>query len=458
MPAPPTLPDCRTPSELAAYLSVLRAWSGMSLRAITSGVNRLRRGGPLPATARSTVAYCFDPGRVRLDRDLVIDVARVLGLPEPDLSRLREVCLVATATRPIASLADVTAGLPPLSGTFTGRDGLIASALHAVQVAPAGGRVITLHGPAGIGKTELSLGVARRLTDHGYGRDLRFFADLHGFDAQREPTPPEAVLDRLLKLLGLRDSTVWAILDPARKIARVRDELRGRDALIVLDSAADERQVRPLLDALADCAVVVTSRHRLPLGTPIEVGPMEYHECLGLLSAHDTEDRLRREPGIAVRLINDLCGRSPLDLVALGGQLADPGQAAWTLTDHAERLAAFPRDEISRPALVGSTSRLDPHDRRVFRLLALYPGNDFSRYDIAVLAGLDPETAEDALRKLFDLHLLLRRETHRYRTHDVVEAYARRLLHAEEPLSEQQRALERLRTAPTLKRHRDGER
>ena len=88
----------------------------------------------------------------------------------------------------------------------------------------------------------------------------------------------------------------------------------------------------------------------------------------------------------------------------------------------------------------------------MFRLLALYPGNDFSHYDIAVLAGLDLDDAADSLAALYDRHLLLRRETHRYRMHDVVAAYARRMLLEEEPLSEQRKALERLRSAPTLKR------
>lgn len=449
MPAPPQPPDCRTPGEVAAYLRELRAWSGMSLRNLTSGVNRMRRGGPHPETSLSTVAYCFDVGRVRFDRDLVLDVARVLGLPEPGLSRLHDVCLVAAAARPISALADVADHLPAGTSAFTGRGGLIDHVRTAVRTTG----LATLHGPAGIGKTELALAAARALAAEPGAPALHLFTDLHGFDAAREPTPPDAVLDRVLKLIGLRDASIWALIGTDTKIARVRTELAGRRVLAVLDNAASIEQIRPLLAALAGSAVLITSRNRLDAGTPVEVGPLDFHECLDLLGTYDTAGRVRREPGIAVRLINDMCGRSPLDLTALGAQLADPREAAWSLADHAERLAAFPRDEVSRPALVGSTVRLDPLARRVFRLLALYPGNDFSHYDIAVLAGIDLDAAEDAVRTLFDLHLLYRRESYSYRMHDVVAAHARRLLHAEEPLSEQHRALERLRTAPTLKRH-----
>lgn len=452
----PAVPDCRTPDEVCAYLQQLRTWAGgVSFRELTLRVNAIRLSRNARQTARQTVNDCFQRGRKRLDRDLVLDIARALGLPEASLLRLDQVCQVADGRRSLAALADVSDSIPPGSGEFTGREPLLERALTAVDDAwtRRSQPVVAFTGPAGMGKTELAVQLAHRLSHKYPDLSKRFFVDLHGFDTRLEPTPPFEVLAAIVKLLGVRDSAILALSTVEQMWDRLLDTLAGQRALLLLDNVSDAAHLGRFTTGAANLAVIATSQERLPLTGPghgIEVGPLDYPSCVRLLDGFDRLGRVSREPGVAVRLINELCGGRPFDLVALGGQLSDPAEAAWSLADHADRLAALPRDEASHPILAGSCHRLEPEIRRVFRLLGLYPGFDFSAYDIAVLADRDVDLVDKFLNRLYDRHLLVRRHAHRFRLHDVVAAYSRRLLHREESPTNQREALRRLHTATTL--------
>ncbi|MGH8877217.1 MAG: NB-ARC domain-containing protein [Stackebrandtia sp.] len=456
MSQPPAVPDCRTPDEVAAYLSQLRTWAGgVSFRELTVRVNAIRQARGVRQTARQTVNDCFARGRRRLDRDLVLDIARALGLDETRLLRLEQACQVADGRRSIATLADVTDGIPLGRKEFTGREKLLDVAVTAVDSARRQGRppVVMFTGAAGIGKTELAVQLAHLLLDRDSTLSRQFFVDLHGFDTRIEPSPAEEVFATLLKLLGIRDPAIVAMSGLDKRRSRLCEALSTQRAVLVLDNVADAVQLERTLPRTPDCVVLATSQQRLPGSesvTALEVGPLPYHSCVELLERFDTAGRVRREPGVAIELINELCGRRPFDLVALGGQLSDPEEASWSLADHAQRLKQFPLDETSHRILAGSCHRLAPEIRRVFRLLGLYPGYDFSAHDIAVLADLNANTAQEFLNALHDRHLLVKRHAHRYRLHGVVAAYARRLLHREESSASQRSALRRLYTATTL--------
>jgi hypothetical protein len=66
-------------------------------------------------------------------------------------------------------------------------------------------------------------------------------------DDHPEPTRPIVVLDQFLRRLGVTESEIPGRLDEAA--ALYRRMLSGKRALVLLDNAADEAQVRPLLPA-----------------------------------------------------------------------------------------------------------------------------------------------------------------------------------------------------------------
>ncbi|MBY8852652.1 hypothetical protein K7G98_32265, partial [Saccharothrix sp. MB29] len=84
------LPDplgARTLDEFGDRLHALRAWSGMSYRELHRRVVRgRRRRGLADLPSFNTVYRCLQPGRSRLDADLVADIVRELH-PEPGAAR-----------------------------------------------------------------------------------------------------------------------------------------------------------------------------------------------------------------------------------------------------------------------------------------------------------------------------------------------------------------------------------
>ena len=96
---------------------------------------------------------------------------------------------------------------------------------------------------AGIGKSALAIRAAHRL--HTRFPDGQLYVDLQGTTPGLQPLKPSEVLGRFLRALGMAPSAVPASESEAS--ARFRSEVAGRKMLILLDNAADARQIRPLL-------------------------------------------------------------------------------------------------------------------------------------------------------------------------------------------------------------------
>ncbi|MGH3657299.1 MAG: hypothetical protein ACRDUA_11615, partial [Micromonosporaceae bacterium] len=87
MSVPPGPAGARTVDDLTGRLRELRAWAGVSYREVHRQVVRLRRERGVPELpAYNTVYRALQPGRSRLDVDLVTDIATLLlrarGAPE----------------------------------------------------------------------------------------------------------------------------------------------------------------------------------------------------------------------------------------------------------------------------------------------------------------------------------------------------------------------------------------
>lgn len=145
----------------------------------------------------------------------------------------------------------------------------VADVIALVGTAP-GPTVTVLSGSAGRGKTALAVHVAQRL--RASFPDGQWFVRLDGTGPV--PRRPEEVLDELLQLSGAAPAELTGDLDA--KAAGLRSRLASRRVLIVLDDAADARQVMPLVPGTAGSAVIVTSRRPLP-GLVVRHGAASRH-------------------------------------------------------------------------------------------------------------------------------------------------------------------------------------
>jgi tetratricopeptide (TPR) repeat protein len=449
-------PDARTMQtldDLADFLRRLRSASGnMPFRRIRSAIHSRYQRESIPAAPPSlaTVHGYFQNGRVRMNPDTVLDIARALGLDAEERRSLEQACRRVLDRANRSLIVSTHAVIPAPTPAFTGRRAERARIAELVEAARAENRaaVIVIEGMAGIGKTELAHQAALDLAEAGLVGRTHLFADLRGYDPQEPPAAADAVVRGFLGHLGVPGRRI-DILSPAARVALLHQEL-APGALIVLDNAADASQVRPLLPPGSGSVALVTSRRRLTAldaATRMPLDVIALEEAVDLLRRYDPAGRLEAAPQDAIALV-EMCRRLPLELAAVGRQLANKPE--WGIGDHVERLKRIPPVEHSGPALAMSYGGLPESTRRLFRLLAVHPGRRFTGQDVGALASDCVANMDAELTRLYDESLLLQRDEGAFEFHDSVRAYATELAHREDPASLQQAAIGNL-----LRYHRE---
>ncbi|WP_416904398.1 ATP-binding protein [Micromonospora echinospora] len=390
----------------------------------------------------------MERGRVRSpQRRTVVLLADALRLAGPDRDRF--VTLARTQRQPhdhaaapydgpaVVVPGELPAALPDLAGRAEILERLSTLAADVTAGRPDTASVVVLHGPPGIGKTSLAVTAGHRLSPAFAGGQL--FVDLQDVPPGGPVDPAEA-LAGLLRSLGVPDNRVP--VSPAERGGLFRTLTRDRPLLVVLDNAANEAQVRPLLPAGRGCLALVTCRRPLTglagaLRQPLDLLTPEAGRLL--LAAIVGTDRIAAEPAAADQLVT-LCGRLPLALRIAGNRLASRPQwsVGWLvdlLRDQRRRLTVLTAGDLGiRSAFEVSYRQLDPTAARVFRRASLIPGTDFGPALVAAVAGTDEETATTALEELVEAGVLLT-VGDRYQFHDLVRLYAQERLDAEEQQS-----------------------
>ncbi|MGC5323538.1 BTAD domain-containing putative transcriptional regulator [Micromonospora arida] len=360
---------------------------------------------------------------------------------------------------PAPPSSPVRTNLPaPLSpgpyGGLIGRD----EAVEAVRERLTNGRLVTLTGMGGVGKSRLALEAARLLADtFPAGVWLVELAGQPHRDGQATSTE---VVDVVAATLEIRDDAPAGLPGdrPGKPMDRLLAALRERRMLLLLDNC--DHVVTPiaeltesLLGAAADLRILATSRE--PLGIPGEVvlpvPPLELpkpgataEQIAAAPAVRLFEIRARAvEPGFIVDQRNTdtiatICRR--LDGVPLALELAasrlpvlDPGELAARLDDRfrllsSGRRTAPPRQQGLRAMIDWSWELLSPGERTVLRRLAVFADGATLATAEQVCAGGHVASDEvlDVLARLIDRSLVLTRHgesPRRYRLPETVAAY-----------------------------------
>ena len=387
--------------------------------------------------ARTRALTEYASMRAMLDTELGVEPSRELQELQEQIDQD-----VRPDLRPGPYVGTEPAMLPPAVADFTARDEQVRL-LHKV-LSPGndavGLTVAGITGMAGIGKTALALHVAHSVAAAYPGGQL--YADLAGTEAS--PAAPAEVLGRFLQALGVPGPAVPP--DPDERAELYRSLLAGRRVLVVLDNAASETQVHPLLPGSADCAVLMTGRrwlHGIAGARWTELDVLRRREGVRLLARILPDSRVDDDPRTAAEVVR-LCGGLPLAVRVAGARLT--GRPQWTLT----HLVALLRDEQSRldrldvgdlqvrASLALSYHSLAPPARQLFRRLGAFDVPDFPGWLAAVVSQRPPGPAARDLDDLVDAHLLAvagidAAGQERYRFHDLVRFFARDRLAADEP-------------------------
>ncbi len=411
---------------LVGQLRLLKVWAGNpSYDGIAKRIGE-RRGQP---ARKSTVADCFRPGRRRMDAELLLDIVATLHPDSGYVARWQHALRVVTGESAASAHVSVEEVLPEDLAGFTGRTAELDRLRDVLVASEAEGNAVVIsaiEGMAGVGKTRFAVHAGHLLAaDEPFEQVL--FVNLRGFhqDPQQPPADPAAVLDGFLRRLNVPAGQIPHGL--AARTAVYRDRLAGTRTLVVLDNAATEEQVRPLLPQTAGCLTMITSRGGLSLpGTSrFEIDVFSRDEAVGYLTRNLPGLPTGEDPTAAER-IAERCGFLPLALSLVTAYIGTTN--GWTLTDHADRLDERHRthriDDAVEVALDLSYEGLPDRHRRILRLLSLHPGADFDAYAAAALADTSLPVAELALEELARDHLLQQTTPDRYTFHDLVRAYA----------------------------------
>jgi DNA-binding SARP family transcriptional activator/tetratricopeptide (TPR) repeat protein len=370
----------------------------------------------------------YETIRVRLAEELGTD-------PGPALQQLHHDLLTGqTQPRRPSSPADRATPprqLPSDIDGFVGRDALLKQLSNLVrEVDRPGGAVVisAIGGAAGVGKTALAVHFAYQVAPQY--PDGQLFVNLRGFAPTPPMNPAEAVRG-FLDALGVPRDRIPA--QPDAQVGLYRSLLVGKRMLVILDNAHDAEQVRPLLPGSPGCLVLVTSRHRLTGlvardgAARLDLDALTPQEAHGLLARMLGAERVAADQAATTELA-ELCGHLPLALrIAAANLITHPHTTIDDYVDQLreDRLAAL---EIAgdpmggvRAAFDRSYASLSDPGRRLFRLLGLIPGPDFTVDAVTALAGGAPAGLLDELAAA---HLVDEYAHRRYRMHDLVRDYA----------------------------------
>ncbi|KZB82976.1 ATP-binding protein [Amycolatopsis regifaucium] len=376
----------------------------------------------------------LEHGRARAAQQRSAEVlADALGLTEGDREFFLTVAKQGRRRNPaLAAQAAAICALPAPLADLCGRESELAQL--SAKVAEGGG-VVAIVGQAGVGKTALAVTAADRV--RGDFPDGCFAVNLRGMD--EEPLSARAALDRLLRALDVAPGQVP--VSESERSALLRMLLDGRKVLLLLDNAADEAQVRPLLVTGPGSLTLITCRRTLAglegarwLG----LEPLSDEGATGLLALIAGADRVRAEPAAARELV-ELCGYLPLAVRIAGNRLATRpqwslAQLADRLRDEGTRLRALAAGDLQlRSAFDLSYRAVSAGARRLFRRLATVPGADFGLELACVVSGAAPADVREHLDELVDASLLQTTAApERHQFHDLIRLFAEERFEAEE--------------------------
>jgi predicted ATPase/transcriptional regulator with XRE-family HTH domain len=399
----------------------------------------------------------LEQGRLRPSQTLATKLAQVLEIPQQDrpawIQRAREPAGAAEVPGPIRRT-----NLPPLMLSPIGRNREMARAGAALTREQA--RLVTLTGPAGIGKTRLALYIASGLEaafpDGIWWVPLASLAD---------PALLETTISRALEL---HDGTG----PPA--VARLRSYLRPRRLLLVLDNFEHLLTAAPVLaDLLAGApGLRLLATSQAPLGLagelvltlpPLAVPPLAPLPPLPDLPAYPAMQLFLQEALAAdaafqltpdnAALLVEICRRLDglplaIELAAARSRRYSPAAMLAGLDQPLDFLTAAesgdrpPRHQALRQALAWSTNLLQAADQVLFAGLGIFAGGATLEavesllpplLEAALLPRGGAAAARRGLEHLLTHHLVLQEGEDgatRFTLLDTVRAFAREQLQA----------------------------
>jgi len=328
--------------------------------------------------------------------------------------------------------------LPVPTTPFVGREANLAEIARLLS--DPDGRLVSLVGPGGIGKTRLAQEAARRA--------LSLFHDGVCFVSLEALSDPDFIVSAIAEALEIE---LNQCSNPEQQLVEC---LQPLDLLLVLDNfehlLAGVDIINTLLAGTFRVKILATSRETLNVhgewvlpvgGLPYPTSPNDPLDvgAYGALALFE-QSACRVRPDFSLN--EELAGVVRICDLVEGMPLALEFAAAWVNTLSCDEIAAEiqrnlgflesrmhgvePRHTSMRAVLDSSWNLLSPGEQQVFMNLAVFRGS-FTRQAAFTVAGASLAD----LSHLIDKSLVRRTDAGRYDIHELVRQYAERKLNAE---------------------------
>jgi len=347
-------------------------------------------------------------------------IPKYISAPEDQADHSREDAADNSINTPSceASGSQVPHQIPSPPADFTGRDDDIEYLLERFD---QGATITGLRGMGGIGKTALAFKLAEKLIDRY--PDGQIFVNMNG--TSDEPLTAAEAMSQIIHAYET-DARLPAIESELSGL--YRSKLHSKKVLILLDNAANDDQVRPLLPP-SSCGLIVTSREKFTLPGLIEkdLNIMPSPDACALLL------KIASRIGDHAEELARLCGHLPLALRAASSLLASEldlsiAEYLKELSNERTRLERIGGEGVERDVEASfnlSYRRLKPDEARVFRLLSIFPAD----FDANAEEFLCKDKGHKRLSKLVRWSLVdFYEHNNRYLLHDLARIFAAKSL------------------------------
>lgn len=420
-------------------------------RPLSERVAGLRMRALAAAGRQSEALAVYEAIRERLGDELGVD-------PSAELREVHLALLRGRLETPAGRGKAAPGPLPARLTSFVGRDAELGGLARQLDR----GRLVTIVGPGGAGKTRLSCEAATR--DRAHARGRVWFVPLAGVSA------PDQLADAVLGALSSTDGGLYDAAQGQRAtpVERMAGLFGSGDALLLLDNCehlveAAAELAAELLDQLPELRILATSREALaitgealchlgpldvPTGSP---EPAEAAQSPAVRLFVDRATGVRPDFALDDRTLDavvEVCRRldgMPLALELAAAKLRSMSveQVARRLDDRFRLLAsgsrtALPRQRTLLALVEWSWDLLDEPERILARRLSVFPGGatvsalEAVCADPSLPAGDIPYVL-DALVEKSLVTVVAATGGPRYRMLETVRAYAARRLAEAEP-------------------------
>lgn len=301
--------------------------------------------------------------------------------------------------------------VPNEIANFNGRQKIISSLFKQ----DLKGKVVIIHGIAGVGKTALAIKLGHVLK-HKYKDGVLWYK-----------VEEDNIMDILFSIARIFGEDLSNISSKEVRGTVVRSLLSGKNVLLFLDSGELSDDIQLLIPSSKFATTIITSQKnylKIPINyIDIELVPFTQGEVLSLFK-QVLKEKYKSNNVNAILSLAKKAGNLPLSIHILAQELLYSKIPVTRLHD----LLNKEKERNLYKTIALSYQRLNTKMKSILASAAIFKGKDFSPKSIAYINGLSSAETAECLENLNNFSLIEHSTKNRYRMHPAIREFVRERL------------------------------